>query len=155
MTDTIRQRLTELETRKKELNTAIIEEQIAKPALGEVEIRAWFERFRHGDLDDPGYRQRIVDAFVNSVYVFEDRVTTRDLVFNAKDDPETVPLEVVLNESGPAGSDSKDTPLEKSSNEFLSCPPLQTCLVSAPRNSVLAKPSLPVRKSFHGVAVYF
>ena len=25
--------------------------------------------------------------------------------------------------------------------------------VSAPRNSVLAKPSLPVRKSFHGVAV--
>ena len=27
--------------------------------------------------------------------------------------------------------------------------------VSAPRNSVLAKPSLPVRKSFHGVAVYF
>ena len=54
VTDTIRQRLTELETRKKELNTAIIEEQIAKPALGEVEIRAWFERFRHGDLDDPG-----------------------------------------------------------------------------------------------------
>ena len=120
VTDTIRQRLTELETRKKELNTAIIEEQIAKPALGEVEIRAWFERFRHGDLDDPGYRQRIVDAFVNSVYVFEDRVTIN---FNAKDDPETVPLEVVLNESGPAGSDSKDTPLEKSSNEFLSCPP--------------------------------
>ena len=28
-------------------------------------------------------------------------------------------------------------------------------IVSAPRNSVLAKPSLPVRKSFHGVAVYF
>ena len=28
-------------------------------------------------------------------------------------------------------------------------------LVSASRNSVLAKLSLPVRKSFHGVAVYF
>lgn len=123
ITDTIRQRLTELETRKKELNAAIIEEQIAKPALGEVEIRAWFERFRHGDLDDPSYRQRIVDAFVNSVYVFEDRVIIN---FNAKDDPETVPLEVVLNESGPAGSDSKNTPLEKSSNAFLTCPPLQT-----------------------------
>ena len=27
--------------------------------------------------------------------------------------------------------------------------------VSASRNGVLAKPSLPVRKSFHGVAVYF
>ena len=27
--------------------------------------------------------------------------------------------------------------------------------VIAPRNSVLAKLSLPVRKSFHGVAVYF
>ena len=27
--------------------------------------------------------------------------------------------------------------------------------VSASRNSVLVKPSLPVRKSFHGVAVYF
>ena len=28
-------------------------------------------------------------------------------------------------------------------------------IVSASRNGVLAKPSLPVRKSFHGVAVYF
>lgn len=137
VTDTIRQRLTELETRKKELNTAIIEEQIAKPALGEVEIRAWFERFRHGDLDDPGYRQRIVDAFVNSVYVFEDRVTIN---FNAKDDPETVPLEVVLNESGPAGSDSKDTPLEKSSNEFLSCPPTQKALPAWQRLFCLTRP---------------
>ena len=27
--------------------------------------------------------------------------------------------------------------------------------VSASRNSVLVKPSLPMRKSFHGVAVYF
>ena len=30
-----------------------------------------------------------------------------------------------------------------------------TIPVSAPRNSVIAKPSLPVRKLFHGVAVYF
>ena len=31
----------------------------------------------------------------------------------------------------------------------------QVLFVSASRNSVLVKPSLPVRKSFHGVAVYF
>ena len=100
VTDTIRQRLTELENRKKELNAAIMEEQIERPELGATEIRAWFERFRHGNLNDITYRQRIVDAFVNSVYVFDDRVTIN---FNAKDAPETVPLEVLLERNASAG----------------------------------------------------
>ena len=120
ITDTIRQRLTELESRKKELQAAIVAEQIAKPSLGEVEIRAWFDRFRSGDLDDINYRQRIVDAFVNSVY---DRVTIN---FNAKDDPETVPLDVLFGKKEGAGvPESVDTPAQMCSNKLPSPPPKQ------------------------------
>ena len=38
---------------------------------------------------------------------------------------------------------------------LISCLLLLTGCVSASRNSVLAKPSLPVRESFHVVGVYF
>ena len=121
LTDTIRQRLTELESRKKELQAAIVAEQITKPSLGEVEIRAWFDRFRNGDLDDIIYRQRIVDAFVNSVYVFDDRVTIN---FNAKDDPETIPLEILLGQKQTAGvPESADTPAQMCSNKLPLPPP--------------------------------
>lgn len=124
LTDTIRQRLTELESRKKELQAAIVAEQIAKPSLGEIEIRAWLDRFRNGDLDDMNYRQRIVDAFVNSIYVFDDRVTIN---FNAKDDPETVPLEVLLGQKEAAGvPESVDTPAQMCSNLLLASPPFHS-----------------------------
>lgn len=45
VTDTIRQRLTELENRKKELNAAIMEEQIERPELGATEIRGALPNF--------------------------------------------------------------------------------------------------------------
>ncbi len=56
----------------------------------------WFERFRQGDVNSPAYQRQIIDNFVNSVYVFEDRVV---LNFNFKENAKTVPLREVLGSS--------------------------------------------------------
>ena len=109
VTDTIRQRLTELENRKKELNAAIMEEQIERPELGATEILFWFERFRQGDVNSPAYQRQIIDNFVNSVYVFEDRVV---LNFNFKENANTVPLRDVLGSS----ADGNGPPSQTCSN---------------------------------------
>ena len=60
------------------------------------QILFWFERFRQGDVNSPAYQRQIIDNFVNSVYVFEDRVV---LNFNFKENAKTVPLREVLGSS--------------------------------------------------------
>jgi hypothetical protein len=110
--DSTKKRMDELDQRKKELSLAIIQEQIEKPLLTRAQILAWFEQFKHGDINDPDYRQRIVDAFVNSVYVFDDSLLIN---FNAKDGAQRVSLDEVLGSS----SDGLAPPKQANLNLFI------------------------------------
>ena len=96
LTSTTKQRLDELEARKEALNTSILEEELKKPVLTREWIRFWFEKFRKGDMRDMEHQRQIIDTFVNSVYVFDDRVV---LNFNFTDDAKTVTREEVLGSS--------------------------------------------------------
>ncbi len=96
MTSTTKQRLDELETRRDALKASILEEELQRPTLSREQILFWFERFRQGDVNSPAYQRQIIDNFVNSVYVFEDRVV---LNFNFKENAKTVPLREVLGSS--------------------------------------------------------
>lgn len=40
----------------------------------EEDIIAWLKTFCNGDLCDTAFRQRIIDVFVNSIYLYDDRV---------------------------------------------------------------------------------
>lgn len=40
----------------------------------EDDITTWLKTFCNGDLCDPTFRQRIIDVFVNSIYLYDDRV---------------------------------------------------------------------------------
>ena len=40
----------------------------------EEEVRAWLKKFCAGDLFDPEFRRNIIDVFINSVYLYDDRV---------------------------------------------------------------------------------
>ena len=73
LTPTTKQRLDELEARKEALNTSILEEELKKPVLTREWMRFWFEKFRKGDMRDMEHQRQIIDTFVNSVYVFDDR----------------------------------------------------------------------------------
>ena len=96
LTPTTKQRLDELETRKEALNTSILEEELKKPVLTREWIRFWLEKFRKGDVGSTEHQRQIIDTFVNSVYVFDDRVV---LNFNFTDDAKTVTREEVLGSS--------------------------------------------------------
>jgi len=88
--------LDELEARKEALNTSILEEELKKPVLTREWIRFWLEKFRKGDVGSTEHQRQIIDTFVNSVYVFDDRVV---LNFNFTDDAKTVTREEVLGSS--------------------------------------------------------
>ena len=96
LTSTSKQRLDELEARKEALNTSILEEELKKPVLTREWMRFWFEKFRKGDMRDMEHQRQIIDTFVNSVYVFDDRVV---LNFNFTDDSKTISREEVLGSS--------------------------------------------------------
>ena len=57
---------------------------------------SWLEKFRKGDVGSTEHQRQIIDTFVNSVYVFDDRVV---LNFNFTDDAKTVTREEVLGSS--------------------------------------------------------
>ena len=104
LTSTTKQRLDELETRRDALKVSILEEELQRPALSREQILFWFERFREGDVNSSVYQQQIIDNFVNSVYVFEDRVV---LNFNFKENAKTVPLREVLGSSADGNGPQK------------------------------------------------
>ena len=87
-----KQRLDDWEEQRKALETNILQEQIAKPLLTREQLLFWFERFRQGDPSDPAYQQKIIDCFVNSVYIFDDRLVIN---FNYRDGDKLVSLQEV------------------------------------------------------------
>ena len=45
-----------------------------RPLLTEDKIRAWLLSFRVGDADDPRVQRRMVNTFVNAIYLYDDRL---------------------------------------------------------------------------------
>ena len=91
-----KQRLDDLEEQRKALETNILQEQIAKPLLTREQILFRFERFRQGDLSVSAYQRNIIDCFVNSVYIFDDRFVVN---FNYRDGDKLVSLQEVKSSS--------------------------------------------------------
>ena len=117
LTSTTKQRLDELEARRDALKVSILEEELQRPALSREQILFWFERFRQGDVNSPACQRQIIDNFVNSVYIFEDRVV---LSFNFKENAKTVPLREVLGSSADGNGPPKQKP-EAAGPGFLFC----------------------------------
>ena len=88
-TASTKQRLDELEAEKERLTVSILQEQIKKPRITEEQVRYWLCRFRDLDPTKQEHRQRLIDSFVNAVYVYDDKLL---LTFNYKDGEETISL---------------------------------------------------------------
>ena len=74
-TVSVKQRLTDLEEKKADLEISIAREKLEKPPLSREQIVFWISKFKDGDVDDPAYRQTIVDIFVNAVFLYDDELT--------------------------------------------------------------------------------
>ena len=60
-----------------------------KPLLTREQIAFFIYRFRKFDVTKREQRQRLIDSFVNAVYLYEDKII---LTFNYKDGSKTITL---------------------------------------------------------------
>ena len=78
-----------LEKEKKELEITILQEKIKKPFLTKEQIRFGIEKFGKLDISTKEGKQRLIDGFINAIYVYDDKIT---FTFNYKDGTRTVML---------------------------------------------------------------
>lgn len=92
VTKATKQRLEELEARQEELEVALAKAKLESAALSKEEIRFFLTRFRDTDISNENERQRLVDSFINAVFVYSDKIV---LTFNFRDGTKTVSLKDV------------------------------------------------------------
>ncbi len=68
-------RMEALELQKQEIESELARLRIAAGIrLSEADVRAWLKTVCTGDPLDPEFRKRIIDVFINSIYLYDDRV---------------------------------------------------------------------------------
>ena len=87
LTKSTKDRLQELEAAKEELENRITLEKMDKPQLPEEFVRYWLQRFRGLDTSSTAQRKLLIDVFLNTVYLFNDKVV---ITFNYKEDAKTI-----------------------------------------------------------------
>ncbi len=87
ITPTTKERMEELEMEKSELSIRIMKEEMSRPKLTREEILYWFYKFRKLNPKKLDHRRTLINNFVNSVFLFEDRMV---ITFNFKDGTETI-----------------------------------------------------------------
>ena len=107
---TTKSELEKLEAEQEQLETNIAMEKLVKPVIPQEKIQAWLMRFAAADLSDQSQKQKIIDIFVNSVYVYDDRVV---IFFNYKDGERCVDFSVLSDSENPEGAISSN---EKKTN---------------------------------------
>ena len=85
--DSSKKRLDELEDTKKRLEISILEEQIRKPLLTKEQIAFGIYKFRNLDISTREGKQRLIDGFVNAIYLYDDYAK---LLCNYKDGTLTI-----------------------------------------------------------------
>ena len=112
LTSSTKERLEQLEETKRELEARIAEEKLAKPKVTEEFIRFWLLRFRKLNMNQKDQRQALVDTFINSIYLYDDKVL---ITFNYKEGTQTIPFEKVEESKAKGNGSDFDcvTALEK------------------------------------------
>lgn len=100
-----KERLEELEDTKSNLEVSILQNQIKQQNFTKDEILFWLYQIREMDIANMEQRQRLIDIFVNAVFVYDNRIV---FTFNYKDGSKTVSLSDVQSSdldrcSPPAG----------------------------------------------------
>ena len=121
ITETTRSRLEELEDTKRDLETEIIKEKVARPTIEREQVIFFLEKFRGGNVDDKEYQRKIIDTFVHKVILYDDKITitynySTDSTKNAENTAESI-------ESAASAAECK------CSNKTSSSPPMTRILL--------------------------
>lgn len=89
----IDKRAEELDLQKQDLSIDLAKLRIAnKIKLTKEDIIKWLKSFCEGDLFDMKFRRRIIDTFINSIYLFDDKVV---IWYNLKDGKQVSYIETI------------------------------------------------------------
>ena len=66
--------LEELEQQKSDLSVRIMQEEMVKPPIDKDKIVFWLTRLRKLDTTNLEHRKRLVDSFINAIYLFDDSI---------------------------------------------------------------------------------
>ena len=104
LTKSTKSRLEELEATKEDLEIKIANEKIAKPRISPEFVTFWLHKFRKLDVRQQSHRKMLIDAFVNAIYLYDDKLV---LTFNYKDGTRTITLDDVkeATQKADTGSD--------------------------------------------------
>ena len=81
-TASVKNELDKLEREKSDLELAIAQEQIERPTLTKEQIKRWLYKFKIIDRKNDMAKQRAIEIFVNSIYVYDDKIL---ILMNYKD----------------------------------------------------------------------
>jgi len=87
-----KQRLDELEQTKSDIEVKILQEQIERPLLTEEFLLFTLHKFRDIDVTNQEQRQRLIDVFVNAIYLYDDKIV---FTLNYKEGAKTVSLKEI------------------------------------------------------------
>lgn len=108
ITESTKNCLDELEAQRENLRISLAQIQLERRKFTKEEIVAWISRFKDGNVNDRDFQKEIIDIFVNSVFVYDDRLL---LTYNFKDGTQTLTLQEI---EAALSSDIKDSsPPEK------------------------------------------
>lgn len=99
-TTSTKERLEALEREKSELSVQIMKEELSRPNLTKEQILFWIHKFRKLNPKKLEHRRRLINSFLNSVYLFDDKII---IDCNYKDGTETITFEEIENSA--LGSD--------------------------------------------------
>ena len=83
LTAMVTEKMRQLEMQRAEAETELSKLRIQQDIrLTKKEVTAWLQTFSKGDLMDPDFRARIVNTFINSIYLYNDKVV---IFYNIKE----------------------------------------------------------------------
>ena len=85
----------DLEAEKAEIETAIYTEQLERPEITKEHIVYFITKFRTINVNDSESRKRLIDSFVNVIYLYDDRLV---ITFNYKDGTKEVTFKEIEEE---------------------------------------------------------
>ena len=98
------ERIDILETQRADIERELVTLRIANgKRLTKEEIIQWIKDFTRGDMMDKDFQQRIIDVFINSIYVYDDKMV---IYYNTKDGKQVSHIEMLNStEEPPFGGD--------------------------------------------------
>ena len=92
ITPTTKQRMIELEQTRDEIKLKLIKEEMKKPTITKEGLVLWLRHIQSMSLETKEHRQRLIDIFVNAVYLYDDKLV---ITFNYKEASKIVTLKEV------------------------------------------------------------